>query len=67
MNGSVRKIPVQQVGEGLIKDQKELPFLPIKLISASVIPIIFASSLLTIPGTIAQFFPNNETRWFIEQ
>lgn len=67
INGSVRKIPVQQIGEGLIKDQKELPFLPIKLISASVIPIIFASSLLTIPGTIAQFFPNNETRWFIEQ
>ena len=67
INGTTRKIPIQQTGQGLISNQKELPFLPIKLISASVIPIIFASSLLTIPGTIAQFFPNNETRWFIEQ
>jgi len=66
INDSVRKIPIQQVGEGLIKDTKDLPFLPIKINSAGVIPVIFASSIMTIPGTIEQFLPNtNPGVWFI--
>ncbi len=32
-------------------------FIPLKVNSAGVIPIIFASSLLLFPGTLAQFFP----------
>lgn len=32
-------------------------FIPLKVNSAGVIPIIFASSLLLFPGTLSQFFP----------
>jgi preprotein translocase subunit SecY len=65
INGSTRKIPVQQTGQGLTKQIRDLPFLPIKLNSAGVIPVIFASSIMTIPGTIAQFLPNDASKWFI--
>jgi preprotein translocase subunit SecY len=61
INGSIRKIPVQQTGQGLVSETKDLPFLPIKLNSAGVIPVIFASSILTIPGTIAQFLPESNS------
>ncbi len=66
INGATRKIPIQQTGQGLIDDKKELPYLPIKLNAAGVIPVIFASSVITIPGTIAQFIPNGPAKWFIE-
>jgi len=66
INNSLRKIPIQQTGQGLITDFNDLPFLPIKVNSAGVIPVIFASSIMTIPGTIAQFLPeNNSAKWFI--
>ncbi len=55
VNGTTRKIPIQQIGQGLSKDISEMPYLPIKLNAAGVIPVIFASSLMTIPPTIAQF------------
>jgi preprotein translocase subunit SecY len=31
--------------------------MPIKVNPAGVVPVIFASSVITLPGTIAQFFP----------
>jgi preprotein translocase subunit SecY len=67
INGSTRKIPVQQTGQGLTSQISDLPFLPIKLNAAGVIPVIFASSIMTIPGTIAQFLPNDSGKWFIQQ
>jgi preprotein translocase subunit SecY len=68
VNDSTRKIPIQQTGQGLVKEIKDLPYLPIKLNSSGVIPVIFASSLMTIPGTIAQFLPaSNEGGWFINE
>lgn len=59
IDGSVRKIPIQQVGQSFNRDSKELSYLPIKINSASVIPVIFASSLMTIPATIAQLLPQS--------
>ncbi|MCF0217537.1 MAG: preprotein translocase subunit SecY [Malacoplasma sp.] len=59
MNGSLRKIPIQQIGQGLSKEIDEMPYLPIKLNAAGVIPVIFASSIMTIAPTIAQFLPSN--------
>lgn len=55
MNGTTRKIPIQQIGQGLSTDTSEMAYLPIKLNAAGVIPVIFASSIMTIPPTIAQF------------
>jgi preprotein translocase subunit SecY len=53
-NESERRIPIQQTGSGLISDRKRVNYLPLKLNSAGVIPVIFASAILTIPMTIAQ-------------
>lgn len=61
MNGSVRKIPIQQIGQGLSKEVDEMPYLPIKLNAAGVIPVIFASSIMTIPPTIAQFLSSESS------
>lgn len=55
INSSVRKIPIQQTGASLTKDMNELAYLPIKINPSGVIPVIFASSLLSIPATIATF------------
>jgi preprotein translocase subunit SecY len=53
-----RKIPVQYAKQ--IKGRKvyggQSTFLPLRVNQAGVIPIIFASSLLLFPATIAQFF-----------
>lgn len=63
---STRKIPIQQTGEGLIKDPNDLPYLPIKVNNGGVIPVIFASSIMSIPITVVQFLPQSEGRWIVE-
>lgn len=51
-----RKIPVQQSGRsGGNAKMSSASFLPIKLNSAGVIPVIFASSILMAPSVIASF------------
>lgn len=68
VNGSVRKIPIQQVGQSLTLNPDELSYLPLKVNTVGVIPVIFASSLMTIPSTIAQFLPTTDpSRYVIEQ
>ncbi len=67
INGSIRKIPIQQTGEGLTSDAKNLSYLPIKFNSAGVIPVIFASSIMTIPATIVQFLQEGDAKWVIEE
>lgn len=66
INSAIRKIPIQQTGEGLTHDVKNLPYLPIKFNSAGVIPVIFASSIMTIPSTIAQFLSEGDAKWVIQ-
>lgn len=62
---SVRKIPVQHSNKGGALNAKvnNTSFLPIKINSAGVIPVIFASSLMMAPAVIVSFaVPNtNET------
>ena len=61
---AVRKIPVQYakrvVGRRVYGGQST--HLPLRLIQAGVIPIIFAVSVLQFPGTIAQFVPYEPIR-----
>ena len=60
MTNSERKIPVQYakrvVGRKMYGGQNTT--LPIKLSMAGVLPIIFAQSIVSLPSTIALFFPN---------
>ena len=43
-----------------------MTFLPLKINSASVIPVIFASALMTAPRTILSFFPTNNITAFLD-
>jgi len=53
---SKRKIPVQHATRsGGSEKMSRASFLPIKVNSAGVIPVIFASSILTAPSVIASF------------
>ena len=54
---SKRKVPVQHSGKGGGQTQSmaRASFLPIKINSAGVIPVIFASSILTAPSVIVAF------------
>ena len=40
--------------------------LPLRVITAGVIPIIFALALLAIPGFISQLFSNAQTQWLAQ-
>lgn len=55
---SSRRIPIQQTGQSLLKLGDELPYLPFKLNTGGVIPVIFASSLMTLPLTIGEIISN---------
>ena len=62
-----RKIPIQHVkrivGNKMVGGQSS--FLPLKVNSAGVIPIIFAVSIVNFPWTIASFAThNNPEHWF---
>ncbi|MDD3207146.1 MAG: preprotein translocase subunit SecY [Bacilli bacterium] len=58
---SKRKIPVQHSGKsgGQGQSMSKASFLPIKLNSSGVIPVIFASSILMAPSVIASFISTN--------
>jgi preprotein translocase subunit SecY len=67
MEGAQRKIPIQYAGRSsAVLSGRRDSSLPIKLNSASVIPVIFASTLLSIPTTIANFIgAGNAQTWLI--
>ena len=58
MTMGARKIPVQiprkVMGRGRIREGQK-SFVPLRVNSAGVMPIIFAQSFIVVPGTIAQF------------
>jgi preprotein translocase subunit SecY len=57
-----RKIPVQYakrvIGRKIYGGQST--HIPLRVNTAGVIPIIFAQSILFVPGTLKMFFPNSE-------
>lgn len=55
MEKAIRKIPIQYASSTFKVKGGEMSYLPIKLNSAGVIPVIFASSVLTAPPTIMSF------------
>ncbi|NLG16340.1 MAG: preprotein translocase subunit SecY [Fibrobacter sp.] len=71
MTQATRRIPIQTpkkvVGNKMYAGQNTV--LPLRLNMAGVIPIIFASSIMTFPGMIRSFFPESVImedlfRWF---
>lgn len=56
---SERRIPIQQTGRGLQLIEDKHTYLPVKSNPAGIIPVIFASAVMTLPPLIAQFFPDS--------
>ncbi len=64
---AVRKIPVQYakrvVGRKVYGGQST--HLPLKILTAGVMPIIFAQALMFLPNTIGQLFQGSIGNWFL--
>ncbi|HHZ18582.1 MAG TPA: preprotein translocase subunit SecY [Acholeplasmataceae bacterium] len=69
MESAVRKVPIQYANRpaaAAFRGRSE-SHVPIKLNVASVIPVIFASTLMSLPATIINFVnPSNLTYWIGE-
>ncbi len=62
IESSKRKIPVQHAGKsGGGQKYSQASFLPIKINSAGVIPVIFASSIMMAPQVIVSFIEGADT------
>ena len=65
---SERRIPIQYANKSTSAfGSAAQSFMPIKLNSANVIPVIFASSLLSIPSIIAQVIKNESFAVFVQK
>lgn len=60
-----RRIPIQYSNRTTSAYGAQQTFLPIKINAAGVIPVIFASTLLAIPTTIAEFVGNEGFKNFV--
>lgn len=60
-----RRVPIQYANKSNISYGKEQSYLPIKINSAGVMPIIFASILTTIPATIVTLIGNQNAIDFV--
>ena len=56
METAVRKIPIQYTNSSNSRSGADINFLPFKINSASVIPVIFAQAIMTAPQIIISFF-----------
>ncbi|HKV73474.1 MAG TPA: preprotein translocase subunit SecY [Gemmatimonadales bacterium] len=65
MTIAARRIPIQiprkVMGRGRIREGQK-SFIPIRLITAGVMPIIFAQTIIIVPGTLASFTQNETLR-----
>lgn len=60
LNTAERRIPIQSTSSSIeLSKRTKNQYLPLKVNSASVIPVIFASSLMMAPLQIASFFKQN--------
>lgn len=65
--GAIRKIPIiYATNTQTVMHTKESTNLPIKINSSSVIPVIFAASVLAAPRTIISFMKSTSTTQMIE-
>jgi preprotein translocase subunit SecY len=69
MHLAARRIPVQiprkVMGRGRMT-QGQKTFIPIRLITAGVMPIVFAQTIMILPLTLASFSPNGLLRGFAD-
>ena len=64
---SERRIPIQYANKSASVYGKQKSYIPFKLNSASVMPVIFASILLSIPTIIAKLVKNDAMTLFVNK
>lgn len=62
-----RRIPIQYANKSTNSIKGNQNYIPFKLNSAGVIPVIFASALISIPGLIAQFAKSEGIALFVNK
>ncbi len=67
MQISERRIPIQHTTRTDSSYAKEQSYIPLKLNSASVMPVIFASAITSIPSIIGQFINKPSFTNFVEK
>ena len=67
MQISERRIPIQHSTRTDSSYSKEQSYIPLKLNSASVMPVIFASAITSIPSLIGNFVSNEGFKNFVDK
>lgn len=62
-----RRIPIQYANKSASSYGGRQSYIPFKLNSAGVVPVIFASALISIPQIIAQFIKNEKFTLFVSK
>lgn len=60
MTEANRKIPIQYTSSNVSRGKNDMTFIPLKINSAGVTPVIFASAMLQAPLVIISFFKTNK-------
>ena len=55
------QIPQRTMARGRMREAAR-SFIPLRINSAGVMPIVFAQSVIVVPGAFAQFFPQCDVR-----
>ena len=59
------QIPQRTMARGRMRESSR-SFIPLRINAAGVMPIVFAQSVIVVPGAIAQFFGNQRVRDFAD-
>lgn len=59
------QIPQRTMARGRMREAAK-NFIPLRVNASGVMPIIFAQSVVVVPGALAQFFGNDQTKAFAE-
>jgi preprotein translocase subunit SecY len=62
-----RRIPIQYSNRTTSAYGEKQSYMPIKINSAGVIPVIFASSIIAIPATVTQLLKNDSVTLFVQK
>jgi len=64
---AARRIPIQYANKTNNVFSSKRSYIPFKLNSAGVVPVIFASALISVPALIAQFSKNEGMQKFVQK
>ena len=64
---AARRIPIQYANKTNNVFSSKRSYIPFKLNSAGVVPVIFASALISVPALIAQFSKNDKMMDFVQK